>query len=66
MEKLIIENRADIPMRVALVYAKKVVEEGRISNYGKNYCYVTVFKDGTTVSSWKNKKSDRLVVTHEP
>ena len=63
MEKLIIENRTDEPMHRALEYAIAVVEQGRISGMNKdNYCYLTSFKDGVCVSSWKNKKSDRLVV----
>ena len=63
MEKLIIENRTDMPMHEALAYAMAVVEKGRISGINKDsYCYLTFFRGNIGVSSWKNKKSDRLVV----
>ncbi len=63
MEKLIIENRTDLPMKDALYYAIEVVSAGRISGVNKdNYCYLSMFKDGIAVASWKNEKSDRLVV----
>jgi len=66
-EKLIIENRTELPMKEVLSYVKKVVEKGKISktSKGKQYCFVTVFRDGIIVYADKNKKSDRLIVIKE-
>ena len=63
MEKLIIENRTNRPMFEVLIYIRAVVLDGRISNDDTQYCYHTEFKNGISVSSWKNRNSDRLVVT---
>lgn len=65
MNKLIIENRAGIPWLDVLTYVASVINMGRISNDGKQYCYVSTFKTpaGTVVvASDLNEKSDRLVV----
>jgi len=62
-EKLIIENRTDLPMEVVLEYVGKVLRKGRISNDGKQYCYGVTFSDGIDVFSDLNKKSDRLIIT---
>lgn len=62
MNKLIIENQADISMYKALEYARVVIKQGRVSNFGKQYCYHTVFKDGTVITSFLNEKSDRLLI----
>lgn len=62
IEKLIIENRTDLSMYDVLSYIAKVISEGRISDDGKQYCYHTSFLGGIGISSFRNKKSDRLVV----
>jgi len=61
-ERLIIDNRTDMPMSKALQYVMAVVDQGRISDEGRSYCYTTCFRDGTIVSAFRNKKSDRLMV----
>lgn len=43
MERLIINNKSDLPMEVCLDLCRRVVKEGRISAGGKQYCYATVF-----------------------
>lgn len=74
MEKLIIENRVgNMSMAQALQYALAVVNQGRISNDGTEYCYGTSFDDVANldadstimVVSNKNKTSDRLVIYRE-
>jgi len=68
--KLIINNNSKIISDVmALDLVKKVVAEGRISNDGKDYCYMTTFKHGDreiAISSTKNKNSDRFDVWDYP
>jgi len=66
-EKLIIENRTNLPMKEVLSYVKTVVEQDKISetSKGKQYCFVTCFPDGITIYADKNKKSDRLIVIKE-
>ncbi len=63
MDKLIIKNRTEMSMVSIMKYVYDVVKGGKISNYGKQYCYLTAFPDEIYVSSDKNKKSDRLIIT---
>jgi hypothetical protein len=60
--RLIVENQTDLPMAEILPYVKAVIEEGRISNDGKCYCYATSWPNGITVVANENKASDRLLV----
>jgi len=62
MGKLIIDNQTDLEMQRILDYVKNVIQAGRISNYGKQYCYLTKFADGINISAYLNPKSDRLVI----
>lgn len=39
-----IEN--DVELISALLSVARVIEQGKISDSGKKYCYVTTFKDG--------------------
>ena len=41
MSKIIIDNQSDLSDRDALVAIKDVIDRGRISNDGKQYCYLT-------------------------
>jgi len=65
-ERIIIENRTNLPMDGVLPYVEKVIGQGRISNSNTQYCYVTTWStEGIIVYADKNKKSDRFVVTKE-
>ena len=66
MNKLIIDNRTELTDLEAVTLVSKVINQGRISNDGKQYCYAT----GITIEDkeymiWTdlNKKSDRFVIT---
>ena len=66
MNKLIIDNRTELTDLEAVTLISKVINQGRISNDCKQYCYVT----GITIEDkeymiWTdlNKKSDRFVIT---
>ena len=63
MGKLIIENRTDMPDLEAMWYVQEVMRDGRVSNFGKQYCYATAWRSSKIVV-WTdlNKKSDRFVV----
>ena len=65
MEKLIIENSTDLPMVELLNYVKEIILQGKVSktSKGKQYCFMTQFKDGVVIYADKNKKSDRLIIT---
>ena len=63
--KIIIENRTELSMIDILGYIAAVIELGRISNYGKQYCYATRFKKGIMVYTDLNKRSDRFIVCRE-
>jgi hypothetical protein len=65
MEKLILENRSDLPMSKFLELVQEIIEEGRISNNNKQYCYLSVYKiNGKEyhIASELNKKSDKLIL----
>jgi len=65
-KKIIIENHIDeLSMEQLLdCYIVPIVRQGKVSKTGagKQYSFVSVFKNGVVVSAFKNKKSDRLVV----
>ena len=61
-ERLIIENRTFLSMRIAMEYIIAVINQGKISKDGTQYCYATSFKDGYVVISDLNKKSDKLIL----
>ena len=64
MSKLIIENRSiEITDIEALDLVQQVMRGGRISNDGKQYCYVTTALKGRVhIATDLNKCSDRIVV----
>lgn len=68
MSRLIIENRTDILTDYECMgYIKKVINMGRISNDGKQYCYLTVYhtpKGKIAVSTTLNKSSDKFVISN--
>lgn len=63
MSKLIIDNQSRMPMDYVMPLCERVIENGRISGTGDKaqYCYHTVFST-VSVSAFKNKHSDRLVI----
>lgn len=63
--KIIIENRTELPLLKVMWYVEAVMKEGLISNDGKQYCYMTTFRDGICVSTDLNKKSHRFVVWYD-
>lgn len=68
MNKLIINNRTDLPMIDVLPYITAVVRQGRISNDGKQLCYATTFRtEAGTIVVFSNlrAKSDSLTVCLE-
>ena len=66
-EKLILENRTDLPIDQAMQMFFSVVKEGKISeSAGKlQYCFYTTFKNGYGVAAFRNKNSDRLVLVQD-
>ena len=69
MSKIIIENRTDMDDSFCMGLVQRVVNDGRVSNYGKQYCYLTTFhlsgKGEINVSASLNKKSDKFIVWRE-
>lgn len=69
MSKIIIENRSDLDMETVLLLVNRVIKSGRISNYGKQYCYGTSFGIGNAdymVATDLNKNSDRFTIYKQP
>ena len=48
------DNISDI---VAISLVKKVIEQGKISNYGNSYCYLTVFGGDICVETRQYRKT---------
>ena len=66
MNKLIIDNRTELSDINVVTLVLKVINQGRISNDNKQYCYVTgiTIKDKEyMIWTYLNKKSDRFVIT---
>jgi hypothetical protein len=68
MSKIIIENKSNLPDSDAVELAMRVMKGGRVSNFGKQYCYLTVVHNWNgsggeyQIGSFLNKKSDRFVI----
>lgn len=60
--KIIIDIRDNIPTTDALMRVAQVIEDGRTSNNGKNYCYISVWPNNQAVNATRNKKSDTFIV----
>jgi hypothetical protein len=66
MNKLIIDNRTELTDLQAVHLVAEVIKQGRISNYGKQYCYgteITIEDNKYMIWTDLNKKSDRFVIT---
>ena len=62
--RLIIDNRTDKSDIEVMAMINSVVLSGKISQgpKGKQYCYLTTFKNGVVVSCTRNKCSFRFLV----
>lgn len=60
--KIHIQIRNDIDPALALSRVKQVIEQGKISNNGKNYSWITEWSDDIVVYTRENRKSDCFVV----
>lgn len=65
-EKIIINNCTDRNMYEVLFYVAKIIENGRISNNEKAYCYMTSFSNDLLIVAKRNKNSDTFIVLEEP
>ena len=66
MNKLIIDNRTELKDFEAIILVSRVINQGRISNNEKQYCYGTSIQieDKTyMIFTSLNKKSDRFIIT---
>lgn len=64
-KKLIIHIQDDTPYDVALGCVNGVIQMGRVSNFGKSYCFISTFESGTIVYAIRNKNSDTFYVMKE-
>lgn len=63
--RIIVENRSDLDDIEALLAVQTVMNGGRISNDGKQYCYysvMTIDDKRIGVATDLNKRSDRFIV----
>lgn len=65
MSKIVINNTSSFSDEEALQRVAKVVSHGRISNFGNDYCFVTLWTDGCMVQSVRNEKSDTFHVLND-
>ncbi len=61
MSRIIIENRSSKSDAHVVRMVGNVIENGRISNNEKQYCYVTRFHTGLVISTDLNKASDKFI-----
>lgn len=63
MSKIIIHNNSSASDALALICVQQVMNDGRISNEGKQYCYATLFHNPkVAVTTRLNKSSDVFYV----
>lgn len=62
MSDILIHKPDDISDYDALLHVQAVIRDGRVSDNGKCYCYVTQFSNGFIVYANK-KKADIFTVT---
>jgi len=69
MSKIIIENRSDLTDIDVIDVVKSLIAIGRVSNNGKQYCYLSTFVrpngGNYQISTDLNKKSDRFLIVKE-
>jgi len=63
METIIIRNNTDLSSEMVFSHVYSVIKQGRISNDGKAYCYLTRFDTGVAVAAKRNKSSDTFVLS---
>ena len=56
--KIIIRNYTDLEDFEAISYIRAVISEGKISDNGRQYCYLTTFKSGYKVITDRRKNSN--------
>lgn len=65
MGKIIIQNESDLNIVEAIECVKDVINKGKISGAGTQYCYLTIFTiEGRTydVYASRNGKSDKFKI----
>ena len=60
MNRIIINNLTNASDEEAIALVEAVIKQGKISNKGKQYCYVTTFKSGQAVSTDLTKKGSHV------
>lgn len=58
-DKFIIHNYSDLPDYEVFLYIGAVINKGKISktSQGEQYCFVTTFKKGITISSGRKNNT---------
>ena len=67
MNKIIIDNRTGLTDFEAITLVGRVINQGRISNDNKQYCYlteITIEEKIYIICTDLNNKSDRFVITN--
>ena len=68
MTRVIVNNKTDCPDAIVMLKVAEIIKDGRVSNKGKQYCYLIIFHYNNKryfISSSLNKKSDKFTVTYE-
>lgn len=68
MNKIIIDNKSDLSLSNALFLVQKVIEEGKVSNEGKQHCYLTAVTSNLgkhMVATMLNHKSEKFIVYND-
>jgi hypothetical protein len=65
MNRIIINNKTDLTDLDAINIVQSVIRAGRISNYGKQYCYLSTWDDNGKeyqITTDLRKKSDSFTI----
>lgn len=66
--RVIIDNKTELKLADALILLQLAIEPGKISNDGKQHCYLTKMQFSNEVylvESRLNKKSERFIIYKE-
>lgn len=71
MSKIIVHNKSSLDDVIAMKSVTSVIREGKVSNFGKQYCYATSFvgergEQYLVVCSVNKSGSSRFTVTDYP
>jgi hypothetical protein len=67
MGRIIINNKSDLPDVDVVYLVARIINNGRVSNNGKQYCYLATHQDDKYhIVSDLRKRSDSFIIYNNP